>query len=218
MVWVGRHLCRSSSPASPARSEGTFNHFRLLRAPSNLTLKASRDGTSTTSLGNLFQCFTTLIVKNVFLASSLNLPSFSLKWLPLDLLQQVLLKFLSPCFLSARLKYWKATGRHPQSLLFSNVIKPVVIYFLSQQNLALCCYICIPLNDWRKRNENNLSKIYFVFIIVVLLNYVFIVFSISFSPQNKLCFWSLLGMLLYFPDNSFSGHSWESSIFSRNVS
>ncbi|KAK4829865.1 hypothetical protein QYF61_007257 [Mycteria americana] len=47
-----------------------FNYIRLLRAPSNLTFNVSRDGASTTSLGNLFQCFTTLTVKNFFLRSS----------------------------------------------------------------------------------------------------------------------------------------------------
>ncbi|KAK4816292.1 LOW QUALITY PROTEIN: hypothetical protein QYF61_014590 [Mycteria americana] len=35
--------------------------IRLLRAPSNLALNVSRDGASTTSLGNLFQCLTTFI-------------------------------------------------------------------------------------------------------------------------------------------------------------
>ncbi|NXJ99538.1 HLTF factor, partial [Corythaixoides concolor] len=60
--------------------------------PSNLTLNVSRDGLSTTSLGNLCQCFTTLIVKNFFLVSSLSLPSFSLKPLPLVLSRQALLK------------------------------------------------------------------------------------------------------------------------------
>jgi len=55
----------------------------LLRALSNLVLNVSRNGASTTSLGNPFQCFTTLIVKNFFLISSLNLPCFSLKPLPL---------------------------------------------------------------------------------------------------------------------------------------
>ena len=34
----------------------------------------SRDGDSTTSLGSLFQCFTTLSVKKFFLISNLNLP------------------------------------------------------------------------------------------------------------------------------------------------
>jgi len=48
------------------------------------------------TLGNLFQCFTTIIVKYFFLISSLNLPTFSLKPLPLVLLQQALLKSLPP--------------------------------------------------------------------------------------------------------------------------
>ena len=48
---------------------------RLPRATSSLTLNASRDGASTTSLGNLFQCITTLCVKNFLLISNLNLLS-----------------------------------------------------------------------------------------------------------------------------------------------
>ncbi|KAK4808555.1 hypothetical protein QYF61_009858 [Mycteria americana] len=76
--------------------EGTFTGhlIRLLRALSNLTWNVSRDGASTTSLGNLFQCLTTLIVKNFFLKSSLNLPFLSLKPLLLVLSQQALLKLL----------------------------------------------------------------------------------------------------------------------------
>ncbi|KAK4823530.1 hypothetical protein QYF61_003039 [Mycteria americana] len=77
--------------------DGRTNTIRLLRAPANLSLNVSRDGASTTSLGNLGQCFTTLIVKSVFLISSLNLPSFSLKPLPLVLSQQALLKILEGC-------------------------------------------------------------------------------------------------------------------------
>ena len=68
------------------------------------------------SLGSLFQCFTTLIVKNVFLIYSLNLPSFSLKPLPLILSQQALLKSLSPSFLQAPFRYWQAAVRSPWSL------------------------------------------------------------------------------------------------------
>ncbi|KAK4815950.1 hypothetical protein QYF61_010444 [Mycteria americana] len=49
-------------------------------------------------LGNLFQCLTTLIVKNFFLKSSLNLPSLSLKPLLLVLSQQALLKILEGCY------------------------------------------------------------------------------------------------------------------------
>jgi len=37
-------------------------------------LNTSRDGDSTTSLGSLFECLTTLSVKKVFLISNLNLP------------------------------------------------------------------------------------------------------------------------------------------------
>ena len=47
---------------------------RLDVALGSLVLNASRDGSSTTSLGNLFQCVTTLCVKNFFLISNLNLP------------------------------------------------------------------------------------------------------------------------------------------------
>jgi len=81
-----------------AVSRAIFNSIRLLRAPSNLTLNVPRDGASTTSLGNLSQCFTALIVKNFFLISSLNLPAFHLKPLPLVLSQQALLKRLSHVF------------------------------------------------------------------------------------------------------------------------
>ena len=45
----------------PAVSRDIFNRIRLLRVPSNLSWKVPRDGASTTSLGNPFQCFTTLI-------------------------------------------------------------------------------------------------------------------------------------------------------------
>ena len=61
------------------------HQLRLPRASSNLVLNASGDGASTASLGNLFQCLTTLWVKNFLLISNLNLPSFSLKLLLLVL-------------------------------------------------------------------------------------------------------------------------------------
>lgn len=47
---VGRTLQRSPSPTM---SRDIFNQTRLLRASSNLTFNASRDGASTISLGNL---------------------------------------------------------------------------------------------------------------------------------------------------------------------
>ena len=48
--------------------------MRLPRAWSSLTLTVSRDGVSTISLGNMYQCFTTLTVKDFFSISNLNLP------------------------------------------------------------------------------------------------------------------------------------------------
>ena len=77
----------------------TYSYIRLLRAPSSLTLSVSRDGEPTPSLGNLLQCLTTLIIKNLFLISNLNLPSFSWKPFPLVLSQPTLLQSLSPSFL-----------------------------------------------------------------------------------------------------------------------
>jgi len=70
IAWVGRVIWSNL----PAMSRDIFSYNRLLRATSSLTLNLSTDGASTISLGNLFPCFTTLIVKNFFLKSSLNLP------------------------------------------------------------------------------------------------------------------------------------------------
>jgi len=68
------------------------NHYtRLPRIPSKLALNASRDGVSTTSMGNLFQHLTTLSEKKIFLISNLNLPNFKLKSFPLSLGGNVLL-------------------------------------------------------------------------------------------------------------------------------
>jgi len=97
MGWVGRDL-KGHPVQTPAESRDIFNQTRLLRAPSILDLNVSWDGASPTSLGNLCQDFTTLIVKNFFFISSLNLPSFNLKPFPLALSQQALLKNLSPSY------------------------------------------------------------------------------------------------------------------------
>ena len=58
-----------------------------------------KDRASTTSLGNLCQCLTTLIVQNFFLISSLNLSRSSLKPSSLAQSQWTLLRGLSPSFL-----------------------------------------------------------------------------------------------------------------------
>ena len=54
-------------------------------ATSTRFLNTSRDGDSTTALGSLFQCLTTLSVKKFFLISNLNLPWCNLKPFPLVL-------------------------------------------------------------------------------------------------------------------------------------
>jgi len=62
-------------------------------------LEHFQGGASTASLGNLCQCLTTLMVKNFFLISSLNLPSFSLEPFPLVLSLHSLVKSPSLSFL-----------------------------------------------------------------------------------------------------------------------
>ena len=67
-------------PAAMCRD--IFHYIRLLKAPPNMALNSSRDGVSIIPLGNLFQCFTTLIVKynivkyNPYIQSKFNLFSF----------------------------------------------------------------------------------------------------------------------------------------------
>jgi len=94
----------------------------LLRALSNLALNVSRDEASNTSLGNLFQCFTTPTVKEFFLISSLNLPSFSLKPVLLVLSLQALLKSLSPLTRSSTYKNYLVLSYKCQ--LFMNAVPP----------------------------------------------------------------------------------------------
>jgi len=86
-----------SNPRAVGRD--TFHQPRVLRALSNLALDTAREGK--TSLGNLGQAITTLTGKNFFLLSSLNLPSFSLKPLPLVLSLHALVKSPSPALLQA---------------------------------------------------------------------------------------------------------------------
>ena len=76
-----------------------YNYIKLLRALSSLAWNVFRDGASTITLGNLFQCLITLIIKDYFLISSPNIPSLIVKTFPLSLSQKSLLKSLSPSFL-----------------------------------------------------------------------------------------------------------------------
>jgi len=94
--WKGPYGSSSSNP--PAMGRDTFPQTRLLKAPSNLALNRAREGAATASLGNLCQGLTTLTVKNFFLISNLNLPSFHLKPLPFVLSLHHLLKCPPPAF------------------------------------------------------------------------------------------------------------------------
>ena len=85
MEWPGlKRTTMLTQFQPPAMCRVTNQQTRLPRATSSLALNAYRDGASTTSLGNLFRCVTTLWVKNLFLISNLNLPCLSLKPSPLE--------------------------------------------------------------------------------------------------------------------------------------
>lgn len=76
LVLVVRVLKYHLGPTSPAMGRNARYETRL---PETTALNTSRTGTSTTTLGILFQCHTVLPVKNLFLMSLLNLQFFSLK-------------------------------------------------------------------------------------------------------------------------------------------
>lgn len=115
-VWKGSSKVIQSN--TPATSRDIFHQIRWLRTPSNLTVHISRDGALIIPVGNLFQFITTLIVKNLFLISSLTQPSLGLEPLSLTLQQQqALLKILSSSFLQAP----SSTGRLQQGLPLYNM-------------------------------------------------------------------------------------------------
>jgi len=93
VIWV--------QPPCPGQGHLPPDQARFLRAPSNLALNTVREGEGTASLGNLGQGLTTLIGKNFFLTSNLNVPSFSLEPFPLVLSLHTLVKSPSPSFLLA---------------------------------------------------------------------------------------------------------------------
>jgi len=79
----------------PAIGRDPFHQTRVLRAPSSLALNPDREGAATASLGSLGHGLTSLTVKNFFIISHLNLPSFSLKPSPLVLSPHALAQPLS---------------------------------------------------------------------------------------------------------------------------
>ena len=119
---------------------------RLSRTWSSLTLKISRDGTPTTTVGNLFQHLTTLTAKYFFLISNLNL-------LSLVLSPQTLLKSLSPSSLLFSLRHWQVAPRSPQNLLFFMLNSPSSLSLSSQERCSIPWIIFVAFlwthSNWR---------------------------------------------------------------------
>jgi len=101
----------------PSVGKVTNHQTRLPRATSSLALNASRDGASTTPLGNLFHCVTTLCVKTFLLISNPNFPCLSLRPFPLVLSLSTLISSHFPSCFYAPFKYLKARMRSPWNLL-----------------------------------------------------------------------------------------------------
>ena len=81
--WVGKDLWNHQVQPSTQH----HHSYKTISRSTTSThfLNTSRDGDSTTFLGSLFQCLTTLSVKKFFLISNLNLPWCNLRPLPLIL-------------------------------------------------------------------------------------------------------------------------------------
>lgn len=123
LAWIQFQLCCLCAGTSPTRA-GCLN----------LALNTSSNEISTASLGNLFQCLTTLIVENFFLMSDLNLPSFSLKPLPLVLSLHFSDKKVSPHLLrQAPFRYCRATVMSLEPLLLKEWRSPAHSVFFGRR-------------------------------------------------------------------------------------
>ncbi|KAK4830856.1 hypothetical protein QYF61_013785 [Mycteria americana] len=146
-----------------AAQSSSRSEEQLLGDPSNLTLNVSRDGASTTSLGNLCQCFTTFIVKNFFLRSSLNLPSSSLKPLPFVPSQQALLKILKGCYkVSLEPSLLQAEQPQPSQPFFIGEVFQPSDYFcgppLDQLTPELDAVLQVGSHQSRVEGQNHLPR------------------------------------------------------------
>ncbi|KAK4832220.1 hypothetical protein QYF61_021067, partial [Mycteria americana] len=122
----------------PLRSSSPTVNLALPSPPLNMSLSTtstrllntSRDGNSTTSLGSLFQCLTTLSVNKFFLISNLNPPWCNLRPFPLVLSLVTWEKRPTPTWLQPPYRQLKRAGRFPLSLLFSRLNNPRSSYDL----------------------------------------------------------------------------------------
>ena len=129
----------------------------FLSTTSKRFLNTSRDGDSTTSLGILFQCLTTLSVKKFFLISNLNLPWLNLR--PFHLILSPARRD-QPCYCC---KHLLDIGRE-QSGLPSAPFPQTIIHHL-KPNMYVCwiqmlLYIFLFFKCWiyRKPYEQNRRK------------------------------------------------------------
>lgn len=75
--FVLEETSKTHPPFNSCHRQGHLHLIKAARMPSSVALSTSRDGAATATLGNLFQCPTTLIVNNFLLIPNLNLSSFS---------------------------------------------------------------------------------------------------------------------------------------------
>lgn len=121
-------------------------------------------------LNSLFQCLTTIWVKDFFLIFNLSLLPFMLKTLRL-VRSLHSLNSLSPSFLYTSFKYWKTTTMSHQSIFFSLCLTtlicsassilgsyPQLLQYspvISQTAYNLLC----PFSSWCQGGGNNLAEL-----------------------------------------------------------
>jgi len=137
LVWVGRDLTDHLGIPTTLPRAGTHSTGPVCSKPFQPGLEHFREAASIPCLCSLFQCLNSLIVNNLFLISNLNVPSCSLKPLPLVLSLHVLVKSLSTVFLQAAFRYWKAAIRSPPQPSLLQTGQPQ----LSQPSLQKRCSI-----------------------------------------------------------------------------
>jgi len=106
MVSIGRDLKDHLIP-TPCHEQGHLPLHQVAQSSIQPGLEHFQGGPATASLGNLCQCFTTLMVKNFLLISHLNLSSFSLEPLPCVLSLHTLVKIIVALLKSLRFGQFK---------------------------------------------------------------------------------------------------------------
>ena len=119
-----------------------------LSTTSRWFLNTFRDGDSTTYLGSLFQCLTTLSVKKFFLISNLNLPWLNLRPFHLVLSPVTSEKRPTSFLLYTPFRYWRRAIRSPLNLLFPQIKQPQFLQSLLIGHIlqALHKPCCPPLD------------------------------------------------------------------------